>query len=233
MAVFDAWPWGAAALLGVYHGVNPAMGWLFAVALGMQEGSRAAVLRALPPIAAGHLISVACFLVILGTASRFIERDVLRIAAAGALTAFGAFRLALPRAHPRWVGMRVSGRDLALWSFLVSGSHGAGLMLAPLMLGPSPAGASHGTGAHDALDAGALFATVGTRLDGATLGDATLRGAGLLGIHTIGMLAVTAVLALLVFEKLGLAFLRTAWVNLDAVWAVSLIAAGLLTFASA
>ena len=127
-------------LLGAYHGLNPAMGWLFAVALGLQERRRSAVLQALAPIALGHEASIAA------VAVRWSPRpqvsaaaELLRPLARVVLVGFGVFKLLRPRSHPRWVGMRVSRRDLVLWSFLMSSAHGAGLMLVPVLLGmPAP-----------------------------------------------------------------------------------------------
>src|SRR5579859_1699640 len=128
-------PWLAVAGLGAYHGINPAMGWLFAVALGLQEKKRSAVIKALPAIAIGHEASIAAVAGILALAQVFAAADFLRPLGAVGLVAFGLFKLFKPRAHPRWVGMRVSSRDLVVWSFLMSSAHGAGLMLVPVLLG--------------------------------------------------------------------------------------------------
>src|SRR5919206_1235287 len=130
----QAWPWLTVAALGAYHGVNPAMGWLFAVALGLQERRRAAVLRSLLPIAIGHEASVALVVGLVYVAQIVAAADVLRAVGAVALVAFGIYKLLKPRSHPRWVGMRVSLRDLVVWSFLMSSAHGAGLMLFPVLL---------------------------------------------------------------------------------------------------
>lgn len=135
--------------LGAWHGLNPGMGWLFAVALGMQEDDRRAVWRTLAPLAVGHAMAVAVVLALALVAGRVIPLGALRLAAAALLVAFGLWRLVSTR-HPRWGGMRVGFRDLAIWSFLMASAHGAGLMLLPLAL---PRG-----GGVDA--AGALVATV-------------------------------------------------------------------------
>ena len=127
-------PWMTLALLGAYHGLNPGMGWLFAVALGLQEGSRAAVLRAIGPIALGHAASVAVVVALVGAAHAWIDMESIRALGASALVMFGVYKLLAPLSHPRWVGMRVSGRDLAAWSFLMSTAHGAGLMLVPILM---------------------------------------------------------------------------------------------------
>src|SRR2546425_10454601 len=130
------WPWLTLALLGAYHGINPGMGWLFAVALGLQERNRRAVLLALPPIALGHAISIGAVVLLVALGQRAFDPSSLRIVAASVLIAFGVYRLVRAR-HPRWVGMRVSFRDLVLWSFIMASAHGAGLMLLPILLGPS------------------------------------------------------------------------------------------------
>src|ERR671933_2730367 len=127
------WPWLALALLGAYHGLNPAMGWLFAVALGLQERRRGAVLQALPPIALGHAVSILAAVLVVGVAQLVVPLGVLRYACAGVLILFGFYKL-VRRKHPRWVGMRVGFKDLTLWSFIMASAHGAGLMLVPVLL---------------------------------------------------------------------------------------------------
>ena len=206
------WPWVLLGLLGAYHGLNPAMGWLFAVSLGMQERSRAAVLRALPPIAIGHEASVVVVAVLVVGLGVVADADTLRLIAGASLVAFGVFRFARPRWHPRWTRMRVNRRELTLWSFLMSSAHGAGLMVAPVLLG---AGATAQAGEHDhgPLDAGlsipeALLATV---------------------LHVSAMLAVMGVVAVVVYEKLGLTVLRRAWLNSDHLWAGAFVLAGVVT----
>lgn len=207
----EAWPWITLAALGAYHGVNPGMGWLFAVARGLQEGGRRAVLQALLPIALGHELSIALVAALVLGARVVADPLYLRLAGAAALVAFGAYKLARPRSHPRWVGMRVSLAELALWSFLMSSAHGAGLMLFPVLLG---------------LDA--------EPEDGALLGHGVetgtvLRDAAAVTLHTAAMLAAMGALALLVYEKLGVAVLRKAWFNLDVIWGTALIVAGVFT----
>jgi hypothetical protein len=209
--VSDGWPWLALGLLGAYHGVNPAMGWLFAVALGLQERSRQAVLRALLPIALGHEGAVAVAVVLASGVGLVATPEALRPAGAAALVLFGLYRFARPRAHPRWVGMRVAPRELALWSFLMSSAHGAGLMLFPVLLGLPAAGPAH--------EASRLA-------PGAT---AAVQGVAAATVHTLAMVLTMGAVALLVYEKLGVAVLRRAWVNLDALWAAALVAAGILT----
>ena len=208
----DLWALLLIAALGAYHGLNPAMGWLFAVALGMQDRDRRSVLRALPAIAAGHELSLVVVVAVVAGLGLLADPSVLRLAAGIALVVFGLFRFVKPRAHPRWTTMRVNRRELAWWSFLMSSAHGAGLMVAPVLLGAGAADAA----AHDH----ALEAAGGGEL---------LTGAVGLLLHVAAMVAVMGVVALLVYGKLGVAVLRKAWINLDAVWAGAFVLAGVLT----
>jgi hypothetical protein len=210
----DLWALLVIAALGAYHGLNPAMGWLFAVALGMQDRDRRAVVRALGPIAIGHelsLVLVAAAVIGLGLLA---DPSILRLAAGIALVLFGIFRFVKPRAHPRWTTMRVNRRELAWWSFLMSSAHGAGLMVAPVLIGGGVASAA----AHDH----ALEAAGGGAAE-------LLTGALGLLLHVGAMVAVMAVVALLVYDRLGVAVLRKAWINLDGVWAGAFVLAGVLT----
>jgi hypothetical protein len=222
MTMIEHAPWISLALLGAFHGVNPGMGWLFAVALGLQERSRGAVLRALGPIALGHAASVTVVVALIGAAQLWIDAETLRLLGGSALVVFGVYKLVAPLSHPRWVGMRVGARDLAVWSFLMASAHGAGPMLAPVLL-RLPAGPSvHTAHAQHAVQAEQV-ATMG-----AAAGMPTAELAAV-GVHTLAMFLVMAVVALVIFEKVGLAILRRAWFNLDRVWAGSLIAVGGLT----
>ena len=209
----DGWALLAIVGLGAYHGLNPAMGWLFAVALGMQERDRGAVLKALGPIALGHelsLIVVAGLVLGLGVLA---DSAVLRLVAGAALIGFGVFRFVRPRAHPRWTTMRVNRRELTWWSFLMSSAHGAGLMVAPVLIG---AGAADAAASEHGLEAAR---------DGAPF---LLSGLGLT-LHVVAMVAVMAAIAVVVYEKVGVNVLRKAWINLDGVWAGAFVVAGLLT----
>ena len=227
-------PWAALALLGAFHGVNPAMGWLFAVALGLQRRRRGAVVGALLPMALGHEASIALVVLLGALAGAAAPPGVLRPAAAAALIAFGAFKLLRPRAHPRWVGMRVTPWDLVLWSFLMATAHGAGLMLLPVLLGLGAAGAA-GAGpaapSHTHADGQVHVHTLAAAPAGLTSlsGAALAQDAAAVAVHTGAMLLVMAAVALLVYERLGLAVLRRAWVNLDAVWAGAVVVAGVFT----
>src|SRR5690606_35033939 len=129
-----SWPWLALLGLGAFHGINPGMGWLFAVALGLQEGRRRAVFRALLPIAIGHALSIGAVVLVVGLAQEAIPLEWLRWPIGAGLVLFGGYKLFRMR-HPKWVGMKVSFRDLVTWSFLMASAHGAGLMLVPVLLG--------------------------------------------------------------------------------------------------
>ena len=211
----DLWALLIIAALGAYHGLNPAMGWLFAVALGMQDRDRGAVLRALPAIAIGHELSLVLVVALVLGLGLVADTSALHLGAGVALIAFGIFRFVKPRAHPRWTTMRVNRRELAWWSFLMSSAHGAGLMVAPVLIGAGVASAS----AHDH----AVEAAGG---DGAAL----LTSALGLVLHVAAMVAVMGVVAVLVYDRWGVAILRKAWINLDGVWAGAFVLAGVLTF---
>jgi hypothetical protein len=202
--------WAMLMALGAFHGINPGMGWLFAVALGMQERRRGAVLRALMPLGAGHALAVAGAVAGAMVIGAVIPSGSLRWPLAGVLVSLGVLRSFRHR-HPRWAGMRVSMGGLTLWSFLMATAHGAGLMVVPVFVGMSMA--DEGAHAHHMAATGA---GVGTALVAT-------------GLHAAGYLAVTAFIALLVFEKLGVGILRRAWINLDVIWAAALIATGTLT----
>jgi hypothetical protein len=206
-----AMSWTMLLALGAFHGINPGMGWLFAVALGMLERRRGAVLRALLPLGAGHALAVAGALGAALAIGAVVPLADLRWPIAIVLVSLGALRFVRHR-HPRWAGMRVSMGGLTAWSFLMATAHGAGLMVLPVFVGMTMAGEG-GHAHHMPAGAGA-----GTALLAA-------------GLHAAGYLAVTAFVAVLVFEKLGVGLLRRAWVNLDLIWAAALVVTGALTLA--
>lgn len=213
----EAWPWLALLGLGAFHGLNPGMGWLFAVALGLQERRRSAVWNALPPIAVGHALSVGLVVALVAVVRASIPYQALRWIAAALLIGFGVYRLVRAR-HPRWVGMRVGFRDLTLWSFLMASAHGAGLMLVPVFLG-----ATHKDHVNDA-----HFGHSGHGADLDLLGHPWLAAVGVV-VHTLGHLLVAGLIAMIVYEKLGVRILCRAWFNFDFAWAVALIVAGFVT----
>ena len=207
----DTVSWLSYTLLGVFHGINPGMGWLFAVALGMQEKRRSAVISALFPMALGHAISIGVVVLVIVLAQQQIPEDVLRIACAVVLFGFGMYKFFRAR-HPKWVGMRVNFKDLTIWSFLMASAHGAGLMLAPLLLRmPASAHAGH------------------THHAPASMTDSATMLLSAVGVHTLSFFVVTGIVAVVVYEVVGLALLRKAWFNLDLLWSIALMIAGVVT----
>jgi hypothetical protein len=205
----ETWSWIGLFLLGGFHGINPAMGWLFAVALGLQERRNRVVWIAMAPLGAGHLAAVGAAVGVVVGAGAAGPLSYLRWPVAAMLIALGVFRLYRHR-HPRGgAGMRVGMARLAWWSFLVATAHGAGLMVVPLYLGITAQASTHAGHAIQAANpVDGLLATV---------------------VHSTGYLLATALAAWLVLQRFGLMVLRTAWVNLDLVWAVALIGSGLIT----
>jgi hypothetical protein len=203
------WPWLALAGLGAFHGLNPAMGWLFAVALGLHRQSRAAVLLALPPIAVGHALSIAIVAGAFISAAVFVNPRAAQTSAGLLLMGWALYHQLYGHRHRVRVGMKVGQAGLVLWSFLMATAHGAGLMvlsaMIPLCLAAAPV---------EDLSARASLTTA-------------LAAAA---IHMGAMLAVTGAVAALVYEWVGLSMLRTAWINLDLIWVCALASAGLLLF---
>jgi hypothetical protein len=206
--------WGTLLALGAFHGVNPGMGWLFAVALGMQENRAAAVWRSLLPLGLGHACAIALAVLFGVLAGAVMPAHMLRWPIGCVLIALG-IRMLLRHAHPRWGGMRIGMIGLTIWSFLIATAHGAGLMVLPVWLGMSASAHDHGHASHMTVPpdvASALLATI---------------------VHGAGYLLVTACIAWVVFTRLGVELLRTKWINLDLVWGAALIVSGALTFALA
>lgn len=199
-------------LLGAYHGINPGMGWLFAVALGMQEQKGSAVARALVPIAIGHALSIGCVVLAAALLGMALPQMAIRYPVAAILFGLGIFSL-VRHYHPRWVRMQVGFHDLTVWSFLMASAHGAGLMLLPVLLGSRTVeAAGHMAGHHyTSVAASPLAALLAT------------------AIHTAAYLAVTGLMAWMVYSKFGLAILRKAWLNLNLVWAVALVVTSAVT----
>jgi hypothetical protein len=205
--------WAGLLALGAFHGVNPGMGWLFAVALGMQERRRSAVWRAMLPLAFGHGLAIAAAVATAVLIGAVVPLRAIQWVVSIVLVALGISRL-FRHGHPRWVGMQVGMRDLTVWSFLMASAHGAGLMVLPLVLAAA-AGPHHAHHLHSAAAPG------------------TLSGVSATVVHSVGYLAVSAGVAVVVFEKVGVGLLRKAWFNLDLVWAVALVVTGLVTAAVA
>ncbi len=213
--VTDLWPWLGLLGLGAYHGINPAMGWLFAVALGMQKKSGRAVWLSLLPIATGHAAAIGLIVAAGVLAKAALPIKYLKLTVACILFAFGVYRL-LRRAHPRGAGMQVGFRDLSIWSFLMASAHGAGFMLLPIFLGMSTMASPTGP-----LGSGQHLRIAGS--------PAPWIGLIAVIVHTMGYLLVTGLVAFVVYEKAGLGLLRKAWLNLDLVWALALMATAVLT----
>jgi hypothetical protein len=207
----DNWPTLYVAGLGAFHGLNPAMGWLFAVALGLHRRSRATVVASLLPIALGHALSIAGVALLLATAGLLVPGNALRIGSGVALLAWAIYHWRFGHRHRVRFGMQTGLLGLAAWSFLMATSHGAGVMLWPALMPaclPSEGASASGLGAPLAAAVAAV------------------------GIHTLAMLATTAVIAVLVYEWVGVAVLRRAWVNVDLVWTLALAATAALLLAS-
>ncbi|MGI9485940.1 MAG: hypothetical protein ACR2RF_08680 [Geminicoccaceae bacterium] len=201
-----SWAWLTLIGLGMFHGANPAMGWLFAVALGLHRGSRREVLGALTPIAIGHLLStaiVAGLIVLLGF---WVDHGLIRKFGGILLIGWGIYHQIYGHRHRVRVGMTTGFLGLIFWSFLMATAHGAGMMLVPALI---PLCLS-GTPAAELLVGGSL-----------------LIAALAIGLHAFAMLVVTGVIAVIVYEWIGLDFLRRGWINLDLLWTAALIATGL------
>jgi len=190
----------ALVLLGVFHGINPGMGWLFAVSTGMLERSARALLGVLPFIALGHQASVTAVAALGAVTDTVLAPKVVAFAGGTLLVGFGLWQVVRER-HLRWAGMKLGRWQLAGWSFLMSSAHGAGLMLLPVVMMSAPA---HQHGVAHAAASGLL--------------------AGL--VHTVAMVVTAGVVALVFYSVVGLGVLRRLWVNLDRVWAFALVGAG-------
>jgi hypothetical protein len=197
-----AWPWIVIAGLGLYHGINPAMGWLFAVALGLHRKSQGVVLLSLVPIALGHAAAVAATLAAFLMLGLVIDHAVLTWLAAAALIAWAAWHALYGHRQRLLVGMQTGLVGLLAWSFVMASAHGAGLMLMPALM-PLCAGAP---------------AAAGTGM--------MLPALAAVGLHTAAMLAAITVIAVVVYNWLGVGILRRGWINFDLVWVAALVTSG-------
>jgi len=212
--------------LGVFHGINPGMGWLFAVSLGLQEQRRAAVWSALLPLALGHALAIGVTLVVVGMIGLMIPFEILKWIVAVMLVLFGVYKLIRNR-HPRYGGMQVNFCQLTTWSFLMASAHGAGLMVLPFLFkgrggSLSTATASTHMHAHNTasmVDHASILASLPAE---------PLMGLFIIVLHTLGYLLVMGIIAVIVYEKLGLRLLKSAWFNVDLIWAGALILSGVL-----
>jgi hypothetical protein len=209
---------------GAYHGLNPGMGWLFALSVGLQRRSDRAIWSSLLPIAAGHASSLALVAVLVFVSAHYISTSMLQITTALILIGFGIYKVFNYYRHPRWVGMQVGTRDLTWWSFLMATAHGAGLMIAPLILTmalpcvETDASSTAMAGEHSHMAMAHTDVAMGADL-GIVLG---------ILMHTLAMLAVMALVAWSVYKKFGLRILRSHWINFDLIWAAALIIAGVV-----
>ena len=201
------WPWLALAGLGTFHGINPAMGWLFAVALGLHRRSRAVVLRSLLPIALGHALAIATVAAAVAAVGSVMDQRLVRAAAGTVLVGWGVYHLLYGSRHRVRFGMQVGLVGLAAWSFLMATAHGAGLMLVPVLVPLCLAAAPGGQ---------------------ITAGGSVVLALAAVGVHTLAMLAATGLVAIVVFEWVGVAVLRRGWINLDLLWTLALVGTGLL-----
>jgi hypothetical protein len=199
----ETWTWLALAGLGAFHGLNPGMGWLFAVALGMHQHDRRIVWLSALPIALGHALSVAIVAGAFFWAGLVVDAHILRIGAGVVLIGWALYHWRYRHRHRVRFGMRTGLIGLGVWSFLMATAHGAGLMLWPVLMPLCIAAAAEPD-------------SVGPLVTG-------LIG---IGVHTLAMLAVTTVMAVAVYEWIGLELLRRAWINVDLVWTWALVAAG-------
>jgi hypothetical protein len=205
-ASLELWPWLAVAGLGAFHGLNPGMGWLFAVALGLHRQDRRIIWLALVPIALGHAVSVAAVALIFLWVGWLLEGRAVRIGAAFVLLGWALYHWRLGHRHRVRFGMQVGLAGLFVWSLLMTTAHGAGLMLWPALM---PLCLASGVNAMPA--SGPLAA-----------------GLAGVGVHSLAMLSVTAAIAGTVYECVGLEVLRRAWLNIDALWVTALVATAML-----
>jgi hypothetical protein len=199
------WPWIALVGLGVFHGLNPAMGWLFAVALGLHRDSRRTVLLSLVPIAIGHAAAVAVALAAVLALGLVVDRTLLTRTAAIVLIGWALWHALYGHRHRLRVGMQTGLAGLLLWSFLMASAHGAGLMLIPVLL-----------------------PICGFGSPGASANGVTAIALAALGVHTAAMLAAIAVTSMAVYNWVGVDFLRRGWINLDVIWTAALILCGII-----
>ena len=199
----ELWPWLALAGLGAFHGLNPAMGWLFAVALGLHRHNARLVWLSPLPIALGHALSIAIVAGAFLWAGLVIDLRAVRIGAGLFLIGWALYHWRYGHRHRVRIGMQAGLAALAVWSFLMATTHGAGLMLWPLLM-PLCFPAASQPASIDPWPT-ALLA---------------------IGIHTLAMLTVTTAVAVAVYEWVGLEILRRAWLNVDLLWTLALLFAG-------
>ena len=204
------WPWLTLVGLGMYHGINPAMGWLFAAALGLHRGRRYVVLQSLIPIALGHMLSIAVAASAVLALGVIIDRRLLLMAAGSGLILWALYHLAYGSRHRARIGMQTGFAGLLAWSFVMASAHGAGLMLVP--------------------------ALVPLCLSGSAAGDITaarslINSLAAVGVHAAAAVSVSGIIAILVYDWIGVGFLRRGWINLDWLWTGALGVTGIIVLA--
>jgi len=209
--------WGAVILSGLYHGLNPGMGWPLAVSSAMMEHRRSSLPRAIAALGAGHFVAMVAILVPFSMLTLLVEwEQAIRISAGVLVVGIGTYLL-VTRKHPRFLS-RVPPNRLALWSFLIALAHGAALMLVPIYLGlctdPASEGAGHAAAAQ-------------------LMGSNVLQAVCVAGVRTLAMVSAGALAAAAVYFWLGLKALSLGWFNLEKLWALSLVGVGALSISLA
>jgi len=204
--VSEWWPWLVLAGLGFFHGINPAMGWLFAVALGLHRRSQRIVLLSLIPIALGHALAIAAVIALVLAMGAIVDLSIVAIVSGLALILWAIWHAFYGHRHRVRIGMQTGLLGLGLWSFLMASAHGAGLMLIPAFL-PLHAARLHEHG----LATGWLPVSTAA-----------------VALHTAAMLLATGTIAILVYHWLGVAILTRTWINFDVLWTGMLTLAGIL-----
>ncbi|MBY4892500.1 hypothetical protein KUL25_06960 [Rhodobacteraceae bacterium N5(2021)] len=208
--------WGAVIFSGLYHGLNPGMGWPLAVSAALMERKPSAMPKALAMLAFGHFLAMIGILLPFSLMIVLVAWEAqIRIGAGVVVIAMGVYLL-INRRHPKILA-RVHPARLALWSFLAATAHGAGLMLVPIYLGICGIGAE---------ETGHLAAQ-------ALMSSNVLTAFAVAAVHTFSMTVAGGAIAVIIYRWLGLKFLSRTWFNLDIVWALSLIAVGAFGIASA
>jgi len=202
----DLSPWLVLIALGAFHGLNPAMGWLFAVALGLYRQSRKVVLISLIPIALGHAAAIAVVVYAVIGLGMAIDANAFRIVSGVLLIAWGVYHLAYGHRHRLRIGLRTGLLGLFAWSFVMASAHGAGVMLIPVLM-PLAEPGEHAQ--HMPVTNSLMLASLAVL------------------VHSLAMLVTTGIVALIVYEWAGLDFLRRGWINLDLIWTAALIGMGL------
>jgi hypothetical protein len=208
--VREFWPWLTLVGLGMYHGVNPAMGWLFAVALGLHRGRRSVVVQSLIPVTIGHLLSIVAVAGAVLALGVIIDRRALLMVAGSGLILWALYHLSYGSRHQTRISMQTGFAGLLAWSFLMASAHGAGLMLVPALVPLCLSGGGVG---------------------GVTAAIPLINSLAAIGVHTGAMVAVSGIIAILVYDWIGVGFLRRGWINLDWLWTGALGVTGMIVLA--